>query len=186
MIRTEGPLFNQPELDDEVEIPAVEVAPERSFSLPFLSPPETEEPMVEPHEAAPPTVVEPQETYSPDVHDRIPPRLAFEKLTGIEQPEPMSLEQERKFEVKDDPSQAPASYSQADPASPWQQQSSSPAGPQAQRATMLKLGSQSNMPTVGVSNQATRPLQMYRKAIISGAVAGAVILCLILARLIFS
>ncbi len=114
-----------------------------------------------------------EETYSPDVHDRIPPHIAFEQLTGIEQPLPRTLEQERRHEVKDDPSKTPVSYTQPDLDSPWNHPVSN--SPQSARSTLVGLGA---APTIPPNHQlpARTPNQTYKKAIISGAIMAAVVL----------
>lgn len=122
-----------------------------------------------------------QETYSPDVHDRVPPKVAFEQLTGIEQPKSRSVEQERRHEVKDDPSKIPVSYTQADPNAPWNQQSQSP---QSARSTLVNLGSNqtpsAHKPTSPASNST------YKKAAISGVITAIVILAVLLALVLFT
>jgi hypothetical protein len=114
-----------------------------------------------------------QEKYSPDVHDRIPPKVAFEQLTGIEQPLPRTLEQERRHEVKDVASKTPVSYTQIDPQSPWHQPQSQ--SPQSARSTLMGLGSNSTTP-LDHQLPARTPSHPYKKAIVSGAVTAAVIL----------
>lgn len=113
------------------------------------------------------------ETYSPDVHDRIPPKVAFEQLTGIEQPQPRTLEQERRHEVKDAASKTPVSYTQIDPQSPWHQPQSN--SPQSARSTLMGLGSNTSVP-LDHQLPARTPSHPYKKAIVSGAVTAAVIL----------
>lgn len=125
-----------------------------------------------------PRPVHASETYSPDVHDQIPPRVAFEKLTGVEPPRARSLEQERRFEVQDVASKTPASYARADLTSPWQQPVSS--APQSHRATMVNLGS-SNTPTPTPTPRPPATNQPYKTAVISGVVTAAVLLAVFLA-----
>jgi len=113
------------------------------------------------------------EVYSPDVHDRIPPKIAFEKLTGIEQPLPRSLEQERRHEVKDDPSKVPQLYTQVD-----QHPTETPTntiGRHSARSNLMNLN-----PMPAPSPQPVTPQKTldptYKKAAVSGIVTGLVIL----------
>jgi len=121
-----------------------------------------------------------QERYSPDVHDRVPPQVAFRELTGMEQPKPRTIEQERRHEVKDDPSQVPVSYTQTDPSSPWNQ--SNPSGPQASRSTLMNIGGPMATPEPPAPQAAKTSLDpTIKKAAISGAVTGIIILGVLIA-----
>lgn len=117
-----------------------------------------------------------RETYSPDVHDRVPPKVAFEQLTGIEQPKYRSLEQERRHEVKDDPSKTPVSYAQPDLTSPWQQTTK-----QQSQTTTTPVDP---TPTISAAPAPSKPTSAmhdtYKNAAISGIVTAAVILAIIL------
>lgn len=119
-----------------------------------------------------------RETYSPDVHDHMPPKEAFEKLTGIEPQRRRSLEEERRFEVKDEPSKVPVRYTQIDEASASQRVPQAAA--QTQRSKLISLGAAPAVESVPQQAPATQDT-VYKKAVISGAVTAVVVLGAILA-----
>lgn len=112
-----------------------------------------------------------QEVYSPDVHDRLPTQTSAEKRAGIEQPLPRSVELERRFEVQDDPTKVPVSYTRVN--SDSRQHPQAPAARQFNRSTLVSLGTHTTAPVS--PKTATQTAQTYKKAAISGAVAAVVV-----------
>lgn len=115
--------------------------------------------------------------YTPERHDKIPPSQAFEQLTGMEVPLPRTLEQERRFEVKDEASAVPAAYTQVNPVQP-------PAitpivAPQATRSALVGLGPSTDNPHA--PNPAQSPDQTYKQAVVSGLVTAVVLLAIMIA-----
>ena len=125
-----------------------------------------------------------QETYSPDVHDRAPARDGFESpADSIEQPLPQAVEQQRRFEVKDDPTKLPVSYTQADFTAPRPQ----PTTPAPQAPTGNDYIGPTHTPLSSAPKKTPSAMhQTYQTAIISGVVTAAVLLAAVLAIALLS
>jgi hypothetical protein len=130
------------------------------------------QPTVERHVAQPPGA---REVYRPEVHDEVPPEVAFQQLTGIEQPGYRSLEAERRFEVKDDPTKVPAAYTQTHQPTPGKPVFAQPPTPTHQD-DFTNLGSTPPMPPT----QKSKTPQPYTTAMVSGVATAVVILAILI------
>lgn len=151
---------------ETIETPApvlVPVSPERTVY---------EDAPVEIHSESNPSI-----PYTPERHDKIPPKQAFEQLTGMEVPLPRTLEQERRFEVKDEASTVPVAYTQVNAS---QSQGVAPVvAPQATRSALVGLGPSTDNPHA--ADPARSPDPTYKQAVVSGLVTAVVLLAVLIA-----
>lgn len=176
-----------PEVLAAAERPVVSAPAPREERQPVIPSPvsetaaTTENILESPKLEEPTRVGERLEPYNPEHHDNIPPQEAFEELTGMEVPPPRNLEQERRFEVKDDPGVVPAQYTQA-VSSPGA--SAPPAvAPQSNRGALVGLGPSTDhhAPSKPVSS----PQSVYKQAVVSGVVTAIVLLAIAIVATFF-